>query len=87
MGKFTGDQYHRDLRMKSPIVSAVFVEACIQDSAGKYFQDFGIQNTYYVLAKESCKYPSLLLSFFFQQKKAVAKEIIVFTKLFYSIFE
>ena len=55
MAKFTGHQYYRNLRMKSPIVSAVFGEACIQDSAGKYFQDSGFQNTYHVLKKESYK--------------------------------
>ena len=44
MAKFSGDQYHRDLRMKSPILSAVFGEAYIQDSAGKYFQGSGIQD-------------------------------------------
>ena len=46
MAKFAGDQNRRNLRMKSPVVSAVFGEACIQDSTGKYFGDSGIQNNY-----------------------------------------
>ena len=49
VAKFAGDENYRDLRMKSPIVSAVFGEACILDSAGKYFQESGIQNTFHVV--------------------------------------
>ena len=52
MAKFAGDQNRRDLRMKSPVVSAVFEEACIQDSASKYFGDSGMQNTYHVVKNE-----------------------------------
>ena len=49
MAKFAGDENYRDLRMKSPIVSLVFGEACIQYSPGKYFKESGIQNTFHVV--------------------------------------
>ena len=51
MAKFAGDENYRHLRMKSSIVSAVFGEACIKDSAVKYFQESRIQNTFHVVKK------------------------------------